>query len=67
LYTYIGNDYIGLLVKSHHWYNQGRDKPVLILLDAIVQLFDVITFIGPSGVRALPLAAGINEGGPYFR
>ena len=22
-------------------------------------------FIGPSGVRALPLAAGINEGGHY--
>ena len=22
--------------------------------------------IGPSGVRALPLAAGINEGGHYF-
>ena len=23
--------------------------------------------IGPSGVRALPLAAGINEAGHYFR
>ena len=23
-------------------------------------------FIGPSGVRALPLAAGRNEGGHYF-
>jgi hypothetical protein len=23
--------------------------------------------IGPSGMRALPLAAGINEGGHYFR
>ena len=23
--------------------------------------------LGPSGVRALPLAAGINEGGHYFR
>jgi hypothetical protein len=23
--------------------------------------------IGPSGVRALPLAAGINVGGHYFR
>jgi hypothetical protein len=23
--------------------------------------------IGPSGVRALPLAAGINKGGHYFR
>ena len=23
--------------------------------------------IGPSGVRALPLAAGTNEGGHYFR
>ena len=26
-----------------------------------------ILVIGPSGVRALPLAAGINEGGHYFR
>ena len=25
------------------------------------------SLIGPSGVRALPLAAGINEGGHYFR
>ena len=25
------------------------------------------TNIGPSGVRALPLAAGINKGGHYFR
>ena len=24
------------------------------------------TLIGPSGVRALPLAAGINVGGHYF-
>jgi hypothetical protein len=23
--------------------------------------------VGPSGVRVLPLAAGINEGGHYFR
>ena len=23
-------------------------------------------YVGPSGVRALPLAAGINEGGHYF-
>ena len=26
-----------------------------------------IVLVGPSGVRALPLAAGINEGGHYFR
>ena len=25
-----------------------------------------ITLIGPSGVRALPLAAGTNEGGHYW-
>ena len=24
-------------------------------------------YFGPSGVRALPLAAGTNEGGHYFR
>ena len=27
---------------------------------------DHILDFGPSGVRALPLAAGINEGGHYF-
>ena len=26
-----------------------------------------ILLIGPSGVRALPVAAGTNEGGHYFR
>ena len=26
-----------------------------------------VATIGPSGVRALPLAAGRNEGGHYFR
>ena len=24
-------------------------------------------YVGPGGLRALPLAAGINEGGHYFR
>ena len=32
----------------------------------IVTMFLHIKF-GPSGVRELPLAAGINEGGHYFR
>ena len=27
----------------------------------------LLIHIGPSGVRALPLAAEINEGGHYFR
>ena len=26
----------------------------------------VRSYFGPSGVRTLPLAAGINEGGHYF-
>ena len=29
--------------------------------------FNEISHFGPSGVRALVLAAGINEGGLYFR
>jgi hypothetical protein len=29
--------------------------------------FSVSFFFGPSGVRALPLAAGISGGGHYFR
>ena len=35
----------------------------------ILEVFSVITYqeIGPSGVHALPLAAGIDEGGHYFR
>ena len=28
---------------------------------------NIATNVGPSGVRALPLAAGRNEGGQYFR
>ena len=28
---------------------------------------DYIVEIGPSGVRALPMAAGTKEGGHYFR
>ena len=31
-----------------------------------VSIFTLWDF-GPSGVRTLPLAAGINEGGHYFR
>ena len=27
----------------------------------------ILGIFGPSGVRVLPLAAGINEGGHYFR
>ena len=30
-------------------------------------IFVCVHEIGPSGVRALPLAAGINKGGHYFR
>ena len=29
-------------------------------------MFFELDFFGPSEVRALPLAAGINEGGHYF-
>ena len=29
--------------------------------------FSCSIIYGPSGVRALPLAVGINEGGHYFR
>ena len=30
-------------------------------------VFRGVRNVGPSGVRALPLAAGINKGGHYFR
>ena len=32
-----------------------------------VYIARILHLIGPSGVRALPLAAGINEGGHSFR
>ena len=35
-------------------------------IQSIAALYVAVVF-GPSGVRALPLAAGINEGGHYFR
>ena len=34
--------------------------------DHIAHLHHQEVFVGPSGVRALPLAAGINVGGHYF-
>ena len=37
--------------------------PRLLGMGCIFTNFD----FGPSGVRALPLAAGTNEGGHYFR
>ena len=36
-------------------------------MDAIKRACHFVRFFGPSGVRALPLAAGIYEGGHYFR
>jgi hypothetical protein len=32
-----------------------------------ISLVEFITNFGPSGVRALPLAAGRNEGGHYYQ
>ena len=32
-----------------------------------IQVSHYFRYFGPSGVRALPLAAGRNEGGHYFR
>ena len=55
----------------------GAQQMVLTLIIRIINLLCyafyhlysqpiIIIIIGPSGVRALPLAAGINEGGHYF-
>ena len=38
----------------------------LLYLASLVQCAVRIFHFGPSGVRALPLAAGTNEGGHYF-
>ena len=44
---------------------------ILVRADCMRQRNEVAIILGiifgPSGVRALPLAAGINEGGHYFR
>jgi hypothetical protein len=32
-----------------------------------LEFLDITDYFGPSGVRALPLAAGIKKGGHYFR
>ena len=39
------------------------------LIDEKVKLvsYPLYFYFGPSGVRALPLVAGTNEGGHYFR
>ena len=45
-----------------------KSNNLLIVSDFFVALFNIIArFFGPSGVLALPLAAGTNEGGHYFR
>ena len=41
------------------------DRSLYITL--VFNLYIEKVTIGPSGVRALPLAAGINKGGHYFR
>ena len=38
--------------------------PVILCMPGFSSVFDA--YDGPSGVRALPLAAGTNEGGHYF-
>jgi hypothetical protein len=43
----------------------GQFTIMSLPISLILVVFLVI--IGPSGVRALPLAANINEGGHYFR
>ena len=40
---------------------------MLLLLSSIINYIMLGNNLGPSGVRALHLAAGINEGGHYFR
>ena len=52
--------------------NFVRDIDVVTLLDVFGYIYCcghiawyILVNIGPSGVRALPSAAGINEGGHY--
>jgi hypothetical protein len=44
-------------------------KPEVLKSDVFIHIAikSKVDMIGPSGVRALPLAAGRNEGGHYFR
>ena len=56
--TYFLLQFICIYTKIHTGYKQHQLKTTQ----------DRLSFnLGPSGVRALPLGAGINEGGHYFR
>ena len=40
---------------------------LVCIVNLISQVMHLSDIVGPSGVHALPLAAGRNEGGHYFR
>ena len=44
-----------------------KAKYSFIIAGTVFKLSFIRFCFGPSGVRALPLAAGTNEGGHYFR
>ena len=53
---------LAVQVNPCHFQVVGCIGSVLSLMYLVLGL----AFIGPSGVHALPLAAGINVGGHYF-
>ena len=55
--------------ESKDHLNSGKctsSRLKLFMMQSVVVKMSTPSF-GPSGVRALPLAAGTNEGGHYFR
>ena len=54
---------LSLSVKSSSAWNVGHWSTLNLEANTVTK---IRSYFGPSGVRALPLAAGINEGGHYF-
>ena len=55
------------LVRIFNKYPLTHNKNINIFLSMLWPIKTILSTFCLSGVRALPLAAGINEGGHYFR
>ena len=61
----IFNVFFSSCLKISGAFSHIHTQSVIQYAESSLQFILDITF-GPSGVRALPLAVGINEGGHYF-
>ena len=63
VYALHSDQHIKALLKVHGIIDWPIQKSLLMIVNNIRRR----NFFGPSGVCALPMAAGRNEGGHYFR